>query len=139
MRFSTGSKRPLALLRLFVADERVKVVPGGVELSFTQPLDKASAEDLQNWSGKRWNYNRSENYGSPELNVTDSSKKGREGLNITSAKLSRDGRTVTLTVEDLKPVMQQSIKWDLKAADGTKVSQEIQHTIHELASSNAIN
>lgn len=115
------------------------VTRDGVQLTFTQPLDKASAEDIQNWSGKRWNYNRSENYGSPELNVTDPAKKGREGLNITSAKLSRDGRTVTLTVEDLKPVMQQSIKWDLKAADGTKVSQEIQHTIHELAAGNALN
>ncbi|MBL9173295.1 MAG: hypothetical protein JNL10_07170 [Verrucomicrobiales bacterium] len=110
----------------------VKVVPGGVELSFTQPLDKASAEDLQNWSGKRWNYVRSENYGSPEIGVSDPNKKGRESINITGARLGADGRTVTLTIENLKPVMQQSIKWDLKAADGTKVAQEIQQTIHEI-------
>ena len=110
----------------------VKVVPGGVELSFTQPLDKASAEDLQNWSGKRWNYVRSENYGSPEIGVTDPGKKGREGINITGARLGNDGKTVTLTIENLKPVMQQSIKWDLKAADGTKIAQEIQQTIHEV-------
>ncbi len=110
----------------------VKVVPGGVELSFTQPLDKASAEDLQNWSGKRWNYVRSENYGSPEIGVTDPGKKGREGINITGARLGNDGKTVTLTIENLKPVMQQSIKWDLRAADGTKIAQEIQQTIHEV-------
>ncbi len=110
-----------------------------MQLTFTQPLDKASAEDLQNWSGKRWNYNRSENYGSPEFQVTDPAKKGREAINITGAKLSRDGRTVTLTIEDLKPVMQQSIKWDLKSADGAKVSQEIQHTIHELPEGVAVN
>lgn len=110
----------------------VKVVPGGVELSFTQPLDKASAEDLQNWSGKRWNYVRSENYGSPEIGVSDPNKKGRESINITGARLGADGKTVTLAIENLKPVMQQSIKWDLKAADGTKVAQEIQQTIHEV-------
>lgn len=110
----------------------VKVVPGGVELSFTQPLDKASAEDLQNWSGKRWNYVRSENYGSPEIGVSDPAKKGREGLNITGARLGNDGKTVTLTIEDIKPVMQQSIKWDVKAADGTKIAQEIQQTVHEV-------
>jgi hypothetical protein len=111
----------------------------GVQLTFTQPLDKASAEDVQNWSGKRWNYSRSENYGSPEFNVTDPSKKGRENINITSAKLSADGKTVTLTIEDLRPVMQQAIKWDLKAKDGTKLTQEIQHTIHELGQTPALN
>ncbi len=117
----------------------VQVTRQGVQLAFTQPLEKASAEDIQNWSGKRWNYTRSENYGSPELNVTNSSKKGRESINITAAKLSADGRTVTLSIEDLRPVMQQSIKWDLKATDGTKVSQEIQHTIHEVVETAAIN
>ena len=64
--------------------------------------------------------------------MTDPGKKGREGINITGARLGNDGKTVTLTIENLKPVMQQSIKWDLKAADGTKIAQEIQQTIHEV-------
>ena len=33
---------------------------------------------------------------------------------------------------DLKPVMQQSLKFNLKAADGTAFAQEIQHTIHAI-------
>ena len=105
---------------------------GGVQLTFTQPLDKASAEDLQNWSGKRWNYIRSENYGSPEVWVSDAAKKGRESLDITGAKLGKDGRSVILKIEGLRPVNQQSLKWDIKAADGTPISQEIQQTIHEI-------
>ncbi len=117
----------------------IKVISGGVQLTFLQPLDKASAEDLQNWSGKRWNYLRSEDYGSPEFNVTDPKKKGREPINLTAAKLSADGRTVTLQVEDIRQVMQQSIKWDLVARDGTKVSQEIQQTIHEVPAGAALN
>ena len=51
-------------------------------------------------------------------------------VNITGAKLSADGKTVSLTIEDVRPVMQQAIKWDLKAQDGTPVAQETQHTIH---------
>ncbi len=117
----------------------LKVVNGGVELSFSQPLDKASVEDIQNWSGKRWNYIRSENYGSPEMQLKDPSKKGREPINITGAKLSADGKTVVLKVEDIRPVMQQAIKWDIVAKDGTKVSQEVQHTIHEVPAGAALN
>lgn len=112
--------------------EAVKVVPGGVQLTFTQPLDKESAEDVQNWSGKRWDYIRSENYGSPEVWVTNKDRKGRENIDITVARLSADGRTVTLTIDDFRPAMQQSLKWDLKAADGTSIVQDIQQTIHEI-------
>lgn len=117
----------------------VKVVKDGVQLSFTQPLDKGSAEDVQNWSGRRWNYIRSENYGSPEVNVSNPEKKGREPIDITSAKLSDDGRTVTLKIADLKLANNQSLKWDLKAKDGTPIAQDIQHTIHEIPSGNALN
>ena len=108
----------------------VKAVPGGVTLTFSEPLDPASVGDLQNWSGKRWNYERAEHYGSPEFQVKNPQKQGREPLDITSAKLSVDGRSVTLGITDFKPVMQQAIKWDLKAKDGTPIAQEIQHTVH---------
>ena len=108
----------------------VKAVPGGVQLTFSQPLDPASVGDLQNWSGKRWNYERAEHYGSPEYQVKNPQKQGREALDITSAKLSADGLSVTLGITDFKPVMQEAIKWDLKAKDGTAIAQEIQHTVY---------
>jgi hypothetical protein len=117
----------------------IKVTSTGVDLTFSQPLDKASAEDLQNWSGKRWNYIRSENYGSPEVNVKDPKKNGRESISVSAAKLSADGRTVSLRIDDIRPVMQESIKWDLQAKDGVKISQEIQHTIHVVPGTAAVN
>jgi hypothetical protein len=110
----------------------LRVVKGAVELTFTQPLAADSAADVQNFSGKRWNYERAEHYGSPEFSVADPKKRGRDSLLITGTKLSEDGKTLTLAIADLKPVMQQSIKFNLKAKDGTSVSQEIQHTIHAI-------
>jgi hypothetical protein len=108
----------------------LKVVKGGLQLTFTQPLDTASAADTQNFSGKRWNYKRTQNYGSPEMSVEDPTKKGRDPITITGTRLSKDGKTLTIEINDLKPVMQQSLRFNLKAADGTPISQEIQHTIH---------
>jgi len=110
----------------------LKVVKDGVELTFTQPLDRAVATDAQNVSGKRWNYARTENYGSPELSVDDPKKRGRDNLNITATKLSRDGKTLTVEIADFKPVMQQTIKFNFKAVDGTAIAQEVMHTVHAI-------
>jgi hypothetical protein len=110
----------------------LSVDKAGVHLTFTQPLDRATASDVQNFSGKRWNYARTSNYGSPEFSVEDPKKKSRDTLDITATKLSPDGKTLTVKIADLKPVMQQSLKFKLKAADGTDLAQEIQHTIHQV-------
>ena len=104
----------------------------GVHLTFSQPLDRAAATDMENYSGKRWNYDRAEHYGSPEFSVVDPKKRARDIIDITSANLSNDGLQVTLKIADLRPVMQQTLKFNLKAADGTAISQEIMHTIHEI-------
>ncbi len=116
----------------FYSANGLKVVPGGVAITFTEPLDREVAEDVGNYGGKRWNYNRSENYGSDELNVTDPAIKGRESIEITSAKLSEDGKTVTLQIEDFKPVMQQTIQFLLDSEDGEIIEQEIMHTVHHI-------
>jgi hypothetical protein len=102
----------------------------GVHLTFTQPLDPKDATDVQNYSGQRWNYHRTEDYGSPEFSVADPTKKGRDPLNITRATLSADGRTVTLQVEDLKPVNQMLLRVNLTSRDGTGIKQDVLHTIH---------
>ena len=57
-------------------------------------------------------------------------ERGNEGVNVTGAKLSADGLTVTLAVEDLRPCDQQLIKFNIDAADGTNIRNEIMHTIH---------
>lgn len=114
----------------------LKVLKNGVALTFTEPLATDSVADVQNWSGKRWNYARTSNYGSPEFSLShDESgkpKKGRDVINITGTKLSADGKTVTVEIAEFQPVMQQTIRWNLKAADGTPVAQEVMHTVHAL-------
>ena len=68
----------------------------GVHLTFSQPLDRAAATDVENYSGKRWNYDRAEHYGSPEFSVVDPKKRARDTIDITSANISNDGLQVTL-------------------------------------------
>ncbi len=113
-----------------VSIAKLNVTKAGVALTFTQPLDKSAAEDVQNYSGERWNYLRTSNYGSPEFSVENPEKKGHDKLDITAAKLSADGKTVTLAITALKPVNQQLLKFQLKTAGGVEFKQDVLHTIN---------
>lgn len=114
----------------FYSVRDLQIRKGEVRLTFTQPLDPEYAKDAQNYSLKRWNYQRTDGYGSPELSLADPTKAGRDDVEVKAAHLSPDGLTVRLEVADLKPVMNQSIQFDVKAKDGTPVKQYIQHTIN---------
>ncbi len=114
----------------------LKALKTGVELTFTEPLATDSVADLQNWSGQRWNYARTQSYGSPEFSLVKDEngkpKRGRDVIDITATKLSADGKTVTVEIADFQPVMSETIKFSLRAADGTPVAQEVLHTVHAL-------
>ena len=117
-----------------VSIAKLNVTKAGVALTFTQPLDKATAEDAQNYAGERWNYKRTSDYGSPEFKLTKSEdgkeQRGHDKLDITAAKLSADGKTVTLAITALVPVNQQLLKFQLKTAAGVEFKQDVLHTIN---------
>lgn len=106
------------------------VKPGKVEVKFDQPLDKSLASDVDSYSVKQWNYRWTENYGSPHFKVSNPKQQGEEEVEVESADLSPDGKTVTLTIKDLKPVMQMKITYNLKSADGAQVRNTIHNTIN---------
>ncbi len=124
----------------------------GIELRFTCSLDTQSAADPQNWNVEVWNYLWSSAYGSPELSTIDAAEKpaelGKDGaLQFTKAQIGKakhdplevkrvsigtDDRTVFLEIPGMKPVMQMSIRYGIKSADGADVKGEVVNTIHAL-------
>lgn len=108
----------------------MRVTRGGIDLTFTAPLDPASAGDPQNWGIELWNYRWTHNYGSPDVSIADPKKEGRDPVEIVSAALYADGKTVALAIPDLRPAMQFLLKGRIKAADGASVSCEVAGTIH---------
>lgn len=115
--------------------ETLHVTDAGITIGFTGPLDAATASDLQSYALEQNNYIWSGDYGSPEIKPSAGSSRaekdqGTEKVAIRSVKLSEDRRTVFLEVPGLKPVMQSRIKMNLKAADGSRMPDEICHTIN---------
>ncbi|HEY0548862.1 MAG TPA: DUF6797 domain-containing protein [Verrucomicrobiae bacterium] len=104
----------------------------GIEIGFSDALDRAAAEDLQNYSLEQWNYRWTEKYGSDDFSVANPEKKGRDAVEVRAAKLSPDKKRVLLEINGLKPVMQMKIKFALKSADESPVEWEIYNTINRV-------
>jgi hypothetical protein len=104
----------------------------GIEITFSDSLDRTAAEDLQNYRVEQWNYRWTEKYGSDDYSVANPEKKGRDVVNMRAARLSPDARRVLLEIADLQPVMQMKIKFALKSAESAPVEWEIHHTINRV-------
>jgi hypothetical protein len=118
------------------------VTPTAVSITFTNPLDAKAATDSGNWSVDEWNYEWAEHYGTEFYSVEDPKKKGgsnvKDPVEIKGIKLSDDGKTVTLQLEKVQPVMQMNIKYNIKAADGSPIKSEIYNTINKVPGSDAV-
>ncbi|MFF5477641.1 family 16 glycoside hydrolase [Streptomyces sp. NPDC012935] len=76
--------------------KEMRAVPGGFDLEYTQPLSEATAEKLaSSYQAEQWRYAPTSDYGGPKI--------AEERLNVRSATLADDGRTVSLRLDGLKP------------------------------------
>jgi len=113
----------------------INVRKNGIKLAFTCPLDKQTASDAGSYSILQWNYHWTAEYGSRQWSVNDPSRQGYDTLEVKSATLLPDGKSVFLEVPNLRPVMQMQIGYDLEAADGTQVRGDVYNTVHSLGKS----
>lgn len=112
---------------------QLHVKDNGIEITFLQPLKKETAADAGAWSVEEWNLRWDNVYGSPRLKPSAPGKEGTDTLNVKSAKVSDDGKTVFLEIPDLHPVMQMLIQANgIESADGTPLTVEIANTINRV-------
>jgi cytochrome c2 len=103
----------------------------GIILSFDSELEAASATEPGNFQVKRWNYKRTEEYGSGHFKLDGST--GEETLNVVATYLSSDRTKVLLLVPDLKEVMQMEVDYQLVAKDGKRMNDQFHFTVNNLS------
>ena len=108
------------------------LIPGGVRIVFSDSLNAESAADSSNANAEMFNVIATKDYGSAEYWVNSPAKKGREPLDIASAKLLPDGKTLELQIKGLKPATNVVIKCKYTFADGTTAAHEIDTTINAM-------
>ena len=102
----------------------IHATTNGVQLTFTDALDSATAENPKNYAVTTWGLHRTENYGSPRT--------GEKTLQLKSARLLPDGKTVALEIPEIQPTWCMEIKVSIRGADGTPINRQIHNTIHTL-------
>ena len=110
----------------------VHVYENGIELTFADPLDAKISGDAKRYAVDTWNYRWAKDYGSKDYLPDDPSREGRASLAVTGATLSADGKSVFVSVEGLKPVMQVRVQAGLRTASGEAMPVDYYGTIHRL-------
>jgi hypothetical protein len=105
----------------------------GLQIKFSTRLDRAAAEDPGSYSFTHWNYRYTAAYGSADYSVASPEKEGRDTLEIKSARLLSDKRTVVVEIPGIRPVMQWELKYSLNSISGKSMLGQLDGTIHKLA------
>jgi len=129
---SLGGK-PYGLQRLVYTGEmpfeihHVALTPTGFDLTFTKPLDPKAMGNGLKAAVESYTYIYHSTYGCPE---TD-----RRAEPVAEARLSADGKTLSLTAEGLRKGRVYAIRLDgVKTPDGEKLlHDEAYYTLNELA------
>jgi len=100
------------------------VTKQGLQITFTEPIDRASASDPSHYSVKTWSLKRTANYGSEHYDEAP--------LRVSAVSLSADGRTVSLALPDIRPVWCMAVAYRLRGLKGESFEGLIHNTIHQL-------
>jgi len=102
----------------------------GIVLKFDSPLEAESAGQVRNYQVKRWQYNRTQEYGSGHFKLDGTP--GEEPLKVLASYLSKDKKSVFLVVPDMTEVEQMEVSYQISAEDGTSLNDGFWLTINKI-------
>jgi hypothetical protein len=106
----------------------MRAKPDGFELTFTHPVDSATAGDVKSYSMRGFTYIYQSSYGSPEVDDTTPV--------VKSATVGADGKSVRLVVEGLTKGHIHELHLDgVKSREGKGVLHPVgYYTLNEIPS-----
>ncbi len=110
--------------------EKFYVRDGGIVIKFDTPLDEETAKDPGNYIVKRWNYERTEKYGSGHFKLDGTA--GEDILPVVEVGLSDDRKSLFIAVPDIKVVMQMEVSYNLKSEKGATLEDVLWFTINDV-------
>ena len=102
-----------------------------LRIAFSFAIDPAVTTKLDSYSAQQWNYKWKGDYGSNAYHP-ETGEVGKQNLKIVGAKLSDDGKSLTLQVPELRSVDQLHLRLNLIDAAGEAFAEDIYWTIHAI-------
>ena len=109
-----------------MAVHAMRLTDTGFDLTFTLPVDETAAARPETYRMKRYYYEYHRPYGSDQMDVAD--------VPVTDVAVSDDGRTVSLTLAELRPGYVHELHIDgLASDDGTPLEYgDVYYTLNRL-------
>ena len=111
--------------------ERVDVVPGGIELSFSFDVDPASVQQPGAFAAEMWNYLWSKRYGSDQFSVRTPDERGHDELTIEAVEIVSP-RRLRLVIPDLAVCDQLQLSMLFSTSSGQTFTEVAYLTIHAI-------
>jgi hypothetical protein len=103
----------------------------GVRLTFDQPLDGELARDISSYSVEEWNYKWSAQYGSADYSLRKPGKKGRDAVQVKSAKLVAPNSIQLAFGEPLGKVNVLRTSYSLESTAGVEMRGDFFCTVNQ--------
>lgn len=103
-----------------------------IDLTFSDPINRQLGTDPDSYNIEQWNYRWIDRYGSPHYSVSHPDEERQDVVKINAVELSPDGKTISIKVDKVVPVMQMKIAYNLETESGQRLRNEIYNTIHAL-------
>lgn len=113
-----------------LAPVAMKSYQNGLALTFSAPLSKETVEDAARYRVQRWDYRYAAEYGSEEYRDVKKGVVGRDDVDVRSATVLDDSKTLFLELDDFRPAMQYAITGQVADASGHSAALALYPTIH---------
>ncbi|MCH1506499.1 MAG: DUF1592 domain-containing protein [Verrucomicrobiales bacterium] len=102
----------------------LKATPEGIQLGFTNALDREAAAKIESYKIKTWSLKRTKNYGSRHYD--------EKPLEVAQATVSDDGKSVFLSIPEINTTWCMEVKIQVTDTQGKMVERILHNTIHQL-------
>ena len=116
--------------------EKFQARNGGIMIRFSTELQEEAALNPVNYTVKRWNYLRTEKYGSGHFKLDGES--GEEQLPILDVQLSEDKKAIFLVIPNMTEVQQMEVGYSISGATGMDIKDKLWLTVNDIVAPNLL-
>jgi cytochrome c2 len=116
--------------------EKFQARDAGIMIRFAVELQEETALNPANYTVKRWNYLRTEKYGSGHYKLDGET--GEEQLPVLDVQLSEDKKAIFLVIPNMTEVQQMEVGYSISGISGLDITDKLWLTVNDMKAPNLL-